>query len=139
MYSNSVAANRIREPSLWKSPKAITVKAISHAMPIVTHAALLLTAPQATGRVRFTGWQEDTDPCFARCDVAVFPSRWQEPFGLSGAEALGHGVPVVAFDTGGVRERLESSKIPACMKGFPITLVSAGLMAVAFMGFNGLV
>ena len=38
----------------------------------------------------------------------------------------------------GVRERLESSHIPACMKGFPITLVSAGLMAVAFMGFSGL-
>lgn len=61
-------------------------------------------------RVRFTGWQEDTDPCFARCDVAVFPSRWQEPFGLSGAEALGHGVPVVAFDTGGVREWLEDGE-----------------------------
>ena len=39
----------------------------------------------------------------------------------------------------GVRERLETSKIPHCMKGFPITLVSAGLMAMAFMGFNGLV
>ena len=39
----------------------------------------------------------------------------------------------------GVRERLESSKIPACMKGFPLTLVSAGLMAIAFMGFNGIV
>ena len=39
----------------------------------------------------------------------------------------------------GVRERLETSKIPNCMKGFPITLVSAGLMAMAFMGFNGLV
>ncbi len=39
----------------------------------------------------------------------------------------------------GVRERLETSKIPQCMKGFPITLVSAGLMAIAFMGFNGLV
>ena len=39
----------------------------------------------------------------------------------------------------GVRERLETSKIPQCMKGFPITLVSAGLMAIAFLGFNGLV
>ena len=39
----------------------------------------------------------------------------------------------------GVRERLESSKIPECMKGFPISLVTAGLMAIAFMGFNGLV
>ena len=39
----------------------------------------------------------------------------------------------------GVRERLESSKIPECMNGFPISLVTAGLMAMAFMGFNGLV
>ena len=51
--------------------------------------------------------------------------------------ALGFLLAIVLM--AGVRERLESSKIPACTKGFPITLVSAGLMAVAFMGFNGLV
>ena len=51
--------------------------------------------------------------------------------------ALGFLLAIVLM--AGVRERLESSKIPACMKGFPITLVSAGLMAVAFMGFSGLV
>ena len=51
--------------------------------------------------------------------------------------ALGFLLAIVLM--AGVRERLESSKIPECMKGFPITLVSAGLMAVAFMGFNGLV
>ena len=39
----------------------------------------------------------------------------------------------------GVRERLESSKIPECMKGFPISLVTAGLMAMAFMVFSVLV
>ncbi len=51
--------------------------------------------------------------------------------------ALGFTLAIVLM--AGVRERLESSHIPACMKGFPITLVSAGLMAVAFMGFSGLV
>ena len=51
--------------------------------------------------------------------------------------ALGFLLAIVLM--AGVRERLESSKIPACMKGFPITLVSAGLLALAFMGFNGLV
>ena len=57
---------------------------------------------------------------------------------LNGAfSALGFLLAIVLM--AGVRERLESSKIPACMKGFPITLVSAGLMAVAFMGFSGLV
>ena len=38
----------------------------------------------------------------------------------------------------GVRERLESSKIPECMKGFPISLVTAGLMAMALRGCSGL-
>ena len=57
--------------------------------------------------VRFTGWADDPETFFADCDAAVFPSRWQEPFGLSGAEAQAHGVPVAAFDVGGVREWLE--------------------------------
>ncbi|MDR0896860.1 MAG: RnfABCDGE type electron transport complex subunit A [Oscillospiraceae bacterium] len=39
----------------------------------------------------------------------------------------------------GIRERLESSNIPESMKGFPISLVTAGLMAIAFMGFSGMV
>ena len=39
----------------------------------------------------------------------------------------------------GVRERLEtSSDMPAFMKGTPIALVSAGLIAMAFLGFSGL-
>ena len=38
----------------------------------------------------------------------------------------------------GVRERLETSKIPEPLKGFPISLISASRMAVAFMGFGGL-
>ena len=50
--------------------------------------------------------------------------------------ALGFLLAIVLM--AGVRERLENSKIPACMKGFPISLVTAGLMAIAFMGFGGL-
>ncbi|MBR5240077.1 MAG: electron transport complex subunit RsxA [Clostridia bacterium] len=38
----------------------------------------------------------------------------------------------------GVRERLENSKIPSFMKGMPIALVSAGLIAMAFLGFAGM-
>ncbi len=39
----------------------------------------------------------------------------------------------------GVRERLATSKVPEAFRGFPITLVSAGLMSLAFMGFMGIV
>ena len=58
-------------------------------------------------RLEFTGWLEKPESILSQSDVAVFSSRWQEPFGLSGAEAQVHGVPVVAFDVGGVREWLE--------------------------------
>ena len=51
--------------------------------------------------------------------------------------ALGFLLAIVLM--AGVRERLESSDIPKPMRGFPISLVIAGLMSIAFMGFNGLV
>jgi len=39
----------------------------------------------------------------------------------------------------GIREKLESNPdIPALFKGFPLALFSAGLMSIAFMGFQGL-
>ena len=39
----------------------------------------------------------------------------------------------------GIRERLELADIPEAFKGFPITLISAGLMSIAFLGFTGLI
>lgn len=55
----------------------------------------------------FLGWRDDAERLFDDADVCVFPSRWNEPFGLVGVEAFTHGVPVVAFDVGGVREWLD--------------------------------
>ena len=39
----------------------------------------------------------------------------------------------------GVRNRLEESDAPECFKGMPITLVAASIVAVAFMGFGGVI
>ena len=50
--------------------------------------------------------------------------------------ALGFMLAIVLM--AGVRERLETSNIPKCLKGFPISLITAGLMSMAFMGFKGL-
>lgn len=50
---------------------------------------------------------------------------------------LGFLLAIVLF--AGVRERLESVKIPQGMKGMPIALVSAGLISIAFLGFQGLI
>ncbi len=51
--------------------------------------------------------------------------------------ALGFTLAIVLF--AGIRERLESSDIPKPLKGFPIALITAGLMSVAFLGFQGLI
>ena len=59
-----------------------------------------------SAQIEFTGWLTDPAESLQACDAVVFPSRWQEPFGLSGAEAAAGAKPVVAFDTGGVREWL---------------------------------
>ena len=37
-----------------------------------------------------------------------------------------------------VRERIRYADYPECFEGFPICLVSAGLVALAFMGFSGM-
>jgi electron transport complex protein RnfA len=39
----------------------------------------------------------------------------------------------------GIREQLQLVKVPKQMQGVPITLLTAGLLALAFMGFAGLV
>ena len=49
--------------------------------------------------------------------------------------AVGFTLAIVLF--AGVRERTIFSNPPKCMEGFPIALVSAGLIALAFMGFSG--
>ena len=55
-------------------------------------------------------------------------------YGITGG--LGFLMVIVLFAS--IRERLEFSEPPKCFKGFPIALITAGLMALAFMGFSGL-
>lgn len=52
------------------------------------------------------------------------------------AGGLGFTVAIVLFAS--VRERVNRADCPVCFKGFPIALISAGLLALAFMGFSGL-
>lgn len=50
--------------------------------------------------------------------------------------ALGFTLAIVLF--AGIRERLKYNDLPKPMEGFPIALLSASLMSIAFMGFQGL-
>ena len=51
--------------------------------------------------------------------------------------AVGYGLAMVIF--AGIRETLALNSVPKSFKGVPIALISAGIMAMAFMGFSGLV
>ncbi len=53
------------------------------------------------------------------------------------ASAVGFGVAMVIF--AGLREHLELVNVPKVFKGAPIALITAGILALAFMGFAGLV
>ena len=53
------------------------------------------------------------------------------------ATAVGFTISIVIL--AGVRERIEYNDIPESFKGTPIVLVTAGLMAIAFMGFSGII
>ncbi|HCX65553.1 MAG TPA: electron transport complex subunit RsxA [Eubacteriaceae bacterium] len=50
--------------------------------------------------------------------------------------AIGFTLAIVLF--AGIRERLETADIPKSLQGFPIALITASLMSVAFLGFQGL-
>ncbi|QEK12313.1 electron transport complex subunit RsxA [Crassaminicella thermophila] len=51
--------------------------------------------------------------------------------------AVGFSLAIILF--AGIRERLEIADVPELFKGFPIALITASLMSIAFLGFAGLV
>ncbi len=81
-----------------------------------------------SGRVHFNAWTsaEEIEGLYAACDLVVFPSIWNEPFGLVGIEAMAHRKPVVAFDVGGVREWLRPEET-----GLLVTVRDAHALALA--------
>ena len=60
-------------------------------------------------QVRFGGWvpHDEIGRCYAEARVLAVPSRWPEPFGMVGLEAMRYGRPVVGFDVGGIPDWLE--------------------------------
>lgn len=56
---------------------------------------------------------------------------------FGGASAIGFGLALVIM--AGIREQLDLANVPKGMKGVPIALLTAGILALAFMGFAGIV
>lgn len=75
--------------------------------------------------------------------IMVIQKDFQEDFNLlkslvfAASTAIGFGLALTIF--AGIREHLELVAIPKGMKGSPIALITAGLLAMAFMGFSGIV
>jgi glycosyltransferase involved in cell wall biosynthesis len=59
--------------------------------------------------VTFAGWvpHDGLQEHYARAAVSAVPSRWPEPFGMVGIEAMARGRPVVGFAVGGIPDWLE--------------------------------
>lgn len=55
------------------------------------------------------------------------------------ASATAVGFTLALIIMAGIREQLELTGVPKGMKGFPIALVTAGLLSLAFMGFAGII
>jgi glycosyltransferase involved in cell wall biosynthesis len=95
-----------------------------------------LRARPATGlsRIDCLGWltQDVVKAEMQAADVLGMPSVWPEPFGLSGIEAGGVGLPAVAYPVGGIPEWLEAGVggelaegSPASVRGLAAALVRA--------------
>jgi len=92
------------------------------------HASLGIYLPALTVNCAVLG--------MALLSIAVYEYSFIEAVVYGFSAAVGLTLASVLFS--GVRERLEFIKCPNCLKGLPITLVSAGLIALAFMGFAGI-
>lgn len=63
-------------------------------------------------RVQFTGWVDHAalESHYRHAMFSVVPSRWPEPFGMVGVEAMARARPVVGFATGGIPDWLRDEK-----------------------------
>ena len=86
----------------------------------------LAASLKVADKVTFAGWVSDPERLYSTCDIAVLPFFWQEPFGLVGPEAGAHGLPVVAFQAGGVSEWLTDGE-----NGFAVPPRDIGAFAAA--------
>ena len=81
------------------------------------------TATQPGIEIVFAGWMspEDRDRAMCESDVLVMPSAWPEPLGLVGMEALAVGLPVIAYDLGGIRDWLVDGRNGRLVNASPPT------------------
>ena len=79
----------------------------------------------------------DPDQLMAKLPGETLPANLLTGTLFAFATAIGFALALVIF--AGIREQLALAKVPKAMQGTPIALLTAGLLAMAFMGFSGVV
>ena len=100
------------------------------------HASLGVYLPLITTNCAVLGVCISNVDSYLLETVSFGPSYVQALFNAFGS-GLGFLLAMVLF--AGVRSRVEKCNPPECFKGMPITLISASIVSVSFMGFAGLV
>jgi glycosyltransferase involved in cell wall biosynthesis len=79
--------------------------------------------------VEFVGWvsPEELSKHYAQASFVVVPSRWPEPFGMVGLEAMRNGRAVVAFDVGGIGDWLEDGHTGVLVSGASVSALTEEL------------
>jgi glycosyltransferase involved in cell wall biosynthesis len=75
-------------------------------LPLVVAGTGRLRTELESSGIEVLGWlgRPGLSAVYQRAQALLMPSRWQEPFGIAGLEALSLGVPVVAWQSGGIGE-----------------------------------
>jgi electron transport complex, rnfABCDGE type, A subunit len=68
-----------------------------------------------------------------------FQNNYSFSYSMANALGAGLGFMLAMIIFAGIRTRLETSDIPEFLKGLPITLISAGIVSLSFLGFAGMV
>ena len=91
-----------------------------------------LLPKEVANRVSFTGNipYSDVADRYRRADVFLFPSVWDEPFGMPNVEAMACGVPVVATRGGGIPEIIEHGRSGLLVARGSVTELAEAILAL---------
>jgi glycosyltransferase involved in cell wall biosynthesis len=83
-------------------------------------------------RVTFPGWvpHAELDAYYQSATMLVLPSRWPEPFGMVGIEAMARGRPVVAFANGGIPDWLDHGVTGLLVAPGDVTAMAAAIQSL---------
>lgn len=103
---------RGRELILYLSEDPNVIKLESQYDDNFIQKALEKITPHTKNHISFMGFisRQELIKVYAHADIFVYPSIWQEPFGMPIVEAMAMSLPVIATRVGGIQEIIEDGK-----------------------------